>query len=118
MDARQGHPLHPLEGAALTATQDHSLKGMTTMPLCSAIYDADTTEERILRWGWWHIQCMTLAAQAHEPATKDMPILEVWSYPSLQAGLDIEYPMCFRDPTDGEVLILNRGDRLEIWRES
>lgn len=87
------------------------------MPLCSAIYDADSTTPRSIRWGWWHIECMTAAARAHEPATQDMPLLEVWSYPSLQSGLDIEFPMGFRDPIDGEVLIFNKGDRLEIWRE-
>ena len=88
------------------------------MPLCTAIYDADTTEARKVRWGWWHIECMTAAAQAHEPATKDLPILETWSYPSLQSGLDIEFPMGFKDPSDGEVLIFNKGDRLEVWREA
>ena len=88
------------------------------MPLRTAISDADTTEPRSVRWGWWHIVCMTEAARAHEPAVKDMPILEVWSYPSLQNGLDIEFPMAFKDPSDGEVLTLNKGDRLEVWRES
>lgn len=85
--------------------------------LNAAIIDADTTTPRSIRWGWWHIMCMTDAARAHEPATKDMPILDVWSYPSLQSGLDIEFPMGFKDPADGEVLILDKGDRLEIWRD-
>lgn len=83
----------------------------------TAIYDADTTTSRRLRWGFWHLEVMTIAAQAHEPATQGMAILDTWSYPSLQSGLDIEFPMGFRDPTDGEVLILNAGDRLEVWRD-
>lgn len=87
------------------------------MPLCAAIFDADTTTPRPLRWGWWHMVVLTEAAKAHEPATKDMPLLEVWSYPSLTNGLDIEWPMGFKDPADGEVLILNKGDRIEVWRE-
>jgi hypothetical protein len=56
------------------------------MPLCAAIYDADTIEARPVRWGFWHLQVLTLAARAHEPATEGMPLLEVWSYPSLSAG--------------------------------
>jgi hypothetical protein len=87
------------------------------MPLNTAIYDADTNKTRALRWGWWHIECMTFAAQVHEPATEGMLLLETWSYPSLQSGLDIEFPMGFKDPSDGEVLILNKGDRLEVWRD-
>lgn len=87
------------------------------MPLNTAIYDADCIEPRSLRWGWWHIEAMTLAAQAHEPATQGMPILETWSYPSLQNGLDIEFPMGFKDICDGEILIFNKGDRLEVWRD-
>lgn len=87
------------------------------MPLNTAIYDADQKVERPLRWGWWHLQCMTEVARAHEPATRDMPLLEVWSYPSLQSGLDVEFPMGFKDPADGEVLIFNKGDRLEVWRD-
>jgi hypothetical protein len=83
----------------------------------TAIYDADTTTKRSLHWGFWHLVCMTEAARAHEPAVKDDAILTVWSYPSLQNGLDIEYPMGFKDPSDGEVLIFNKGDRLEVWRE-
>jgi len=89
------------------------------MPLCTAIYDADTIGPRKMPhgWGWWHLEMMTFAARVHEPATKDMGLLDVWSYPSLQAGLDIEFPMGFKDPADGEVFILNKGDRLEVWRE-
>jgi len=87
------------------------------MPICAEVYDADMTEPRSIRWGWWHMLILTYAAQAHEPATQDMPLLEVWSYPSLQAGLDIEFPMGFQDPADGEVFILNKGDRIEVWRE-
>jgi hypothetical protein len=85
--------------------------------LAAAIYDVDVIEPRRLRWGWWHIVCMTEAAQVHYPETEGMGILAVWSYPALQAGLDIEYPMGFKDPADGEVLILNVGDRLEVWRD-
>jgi hypothetical protein len=88
------------------------------MPLCTAIYDADTTTQRPIKWGWWHVVCMTEAARAHVPEVRDMAVLEVWSYPALQSGLDIEYPMAFKDPYDGEVLTLNKGDRLEVWRES
>jgi hypothetical protein len=87
------------------------------MALCSAIYDADTIDPRPMRWGWWHIEVMTDAARAHYPEVRDLPILEVWSYPALQSGLDIEFPMGFKDPADGEVLILNKGDRLEVWRD-
>jgi hypothetical protein len=81
------------------------------------IYDTDTITPRPLRWGFWHLVVLTEAARAHEPATADMAILDVWSYPSLQSGLDIEFPMGFRDPADGEVLILNKGDRIEVWRD-
>lgn len=70
-----------------------------------------------MRWGWWHLRMLTEAARAHEPAVKDDAILTVWSYPSLQSGLDIEFPMGFKDPEDGEVMILNKGDRIEVWRD-
>jgi hypothetical protein len=40
------------------------------MALCTAIYDADTNKPRKVRWGWWHIEMMTFAAQVHEPATE------------------------------------------------
>lgn len=86
------------------------------MPLCTAIYDADTTTPRTVRWGWWHVECMTEVARAHEPAVKDDAILTVWSYPSLMNGLEVEFPMAFKD-LDGEVLTFNKGDRLEVWRE-
>ena len=88
------------------------------MPLATAIFDAGTLNRRSLRWGWWHVECMTEAARAHYPEVKDLPLLLVWSYPALQSGLDIEYPMGFKDPYDGEVLTFNKGDRLEVWRES
>ena len=89
------------------------------MALCTAIFDADTTTPRKMPngWGWWHVECMTEAAQAHEAATRSLPLLEVWSYPSLQSGLTITYAMGFKDPEDGEVFILNKGDRLEVWRD-
>lgn len=83
----------------------------------TAIYDADTTTPRRVRWGWWHIECMTEAARAHYPEVADLPLLQVWSYPALQNGLDIEFPMGFKDPADGEVLIFDKGDRLEVWRD-
>lgn len=87
------------------------------MPLCTAIYDADTTTPRSVRWGWWHVVCMTLVAQAHYPETEGMAVLDTWSYPALQNGMDVEFGMGFKDPDDGEVLVFNPGDRLEIWRE-
>lgn len=87
------------------------------MPLCAQIVDADTITPRKIAWGWWHIECLTQAAQAHEEGTQGMAILDTWSYPSLQAGLDIEFSMGFKDPFDGEVLILNKGDRIELWRD-
>lgn len=87
------------------------------MPLCAAIYDADTITPRKVRWGFWHLQCMTDAARAHFPEVATLPLLDLWSYPALQVGFDIEYPMAFRDPSDGEVLTFNAGDRLEVWRE-
>lgn len=88
------------------------------MPLLTQIIDAGTTTPRKIRWGWWHVECMTDAARAHVPETKDLPILEVWSHRSLQAGLTIEFPMGFKDPFDGEVFILSEGDRLKVWRQS
>lgn len=88
------------------------------MPLLAQIADADTNEPRTLRWGWWHIVCMTEAARAHVPEVKEQAILEVWSHPSLRNGMTVEFPMAFRDPSDGEVLTLNRGDRLTVWRNS
>lgn len=89
------------------------------MALCTAIYDADTTTPRKMPhgWGWWHLECMTEAAKAHYPEVADLSILDVWSYPALQSGLDIEFPLGFQDPTDGEILIFNSGDRLEVWRD-
>lgn len=88
------------------------------MPLCAQIIDADTVTPRSVRWGWWHVMCMTEVARAHEPAVEDCDVLSVWSYPSLVGGLDVEFPVGFKDPTDGEVLVFNKGDRLEVWRES
>lgn len=88
------------------------------MPIAAAIYDEGTTTPRPLRWGWWHLDCMTEAARAHFPVTQNMSMLTVWSQPETANGFDIEYPMGFKDPTDGEVLTLNKGDRLEVWRES
>lgn len=85
--------------------------------LMTRIIDADTGEDRSVRWGWWHVLCMTDAARAHVPATQDMAILTVWSYGDLPHGLTIEYPMGFKDPSDGEVFVLNEGDRLEVWRD-
>lgn len=88
------------------------------MGLLAQIIDAETNEPRSLRWGWWHIMCMTDAARAHVPEVKDDAILTVWSHKDLQNGMTVEFPMAFKDPSDGEVLTLNKGDRLKVWRES
>jgi hypothetical protein len=90
------------------------------MALCAAIIDADRTTMRSLNWGWWHIECMTKVALAHYPELAKDGVtspLDVWSFPALQSGLDVAYSMGFKDPYDGEVLIFNAGDRLEVWRD-
>lgn len=87
------------------------------MPLASRITDASTGEARAMRWGWWHIEMMTVAARAHFPETEDMALLTVWSQPETSNGFLIEFPMGFKDPTDGEVFILNASDHLHLWRE-
>jgi hypothetical protein len=87
------------------------------MALCTAVIDADTGKPRAIRWGWWHVDCMTVAARAHIPEVRDLPLLDVWSHEELWNGLTIEYPVGFKDPVDGEVFILNEGDRLNVWRD-
>jgi hypothetical protein len=87
------------------------------MALCTQVIDAGSTTPRHIRWGWWHVECMTEAARAHVPAAADLPLLDVWSLPETANGLRIEYPMGFKDPADGEVFILNQGDRLLMWRD-
>jgi len=87
------------------------------MALCTQVTDAGTDQPRRVRWGWWHVECMTDAARAHIPGAADLPLLELWSHPSLGNGLIIEYPVGFKDPVDGEVFILNQGDRLDVWRD-
>lgn len=87
------------------------------MALCTAVTDAGADEPRKMRWGWWHVECMTVAARAHVPETASLPLLDVWSHPDLRLGLTIRWPVGFKDPEDGEVFVLNRGDRLNVWRD-
>ena len=87
------------------------------MALCTQVIDAETDEPRTIQWGWWHVEVMTQAARAHIPGAADVPLLELWSHPALSRGLTIQFPMGFRDPADGEVFILNTGDRLNVWRD-
>lgn len=87
------------------------------MPLCARVYDSGSTEPRSIRWGWWHVVCMTEAARAHFPVTQNMALLTVWSQPETCNGLTVEYPMAFRDESDGEVFTLSRGDKLLVWRD-
>lgn len=89
------------------------------MALRTAITDATTGELRRPPhgWGWWHVECMTTAARAHHPEVAHHGLLEVWSLPATSGGLTIEFPMGFKDPDDGEVFILNVGDRLDVWRD-
>lgn len=83
--------------------------------LNTAIYDADTITPRKLRWGWWHILMMTEVARREGGFPEDMPILEVWS---LNGGKhEVQHAVGYRDETDGEVLIFNPGDQLEVWRD-
>jgi hypothetical protein len=83
------------------------------MALCTAVYDADTTTPRKMRWGWWHLECMTQVAKYESGL--DVPLLELWS---LNGGKhEVQYGVGFKDPVDGEVFILNPGDQLEVWRD-
>ncbi len=87
------------------------------MPLMATL---TRDEERVKMphgYGWWHVECFTAVARAHVPATADLPLLEVWSHPDLQAGLTVQWPVGFRDRTDGEVLTFEVGDRINVWRE-
>lgn len=85
------------------------------MPLCTAIINEGTTIARKVRWSWWHVECMTEVARREGDMSADTPILEVWS---INGGHHtVESGVCFKDPYDGEVLTLNSGDLLEVWRE-
>jgi hypothetical protein len=87
------------------------------MPLCTAIYDADTTTRRKLPngWGWWHVEVLTWLARVEQGWPKDVGLLQVWSLN--HGSLEVTAAVGFKDPADGEVLILNPGDRVEFWRE-
>lgn len=83
--------------------------------LNTAIYDADTTTPRKVRWGWWHILVMTDLARREGEMPDDLPLLEVWTW---NAGRhEVQFTTCYRDPDDGEVLVLHQGDQLEVWRD-
>jgi len=85
------------------------------MPLNSAIYDADTVTPRPMRWGWWHLEVMTDIARKEGGFPDNTPMLEVWS---LNGGKhEVQAAIGYRDPSDGEVLILHPGDQLEVWRD-
>ena len=83
--------------------------------LCTAIYDADTTTPRKVRWGWWHVLVLTDLARREGGWPEDMAILEVWS---LNGGKhEVQYETWYRDDSDGEVFVLRPGDQIEVWRD-
>lgn len=85
------------------------------MPLFAQVMDADTVTPRKIRWGWWHMLVLTDVARREGGWPEDMPMLEVWS---LNGGHhEVEGSVGYKDPDDGEVFILNRGDMIEVWRE-
>jgi hypothetical protein len=88
-----------------------------TMPLCSQIVRDGENHSLPHGWGWWHLECITTAARAQCALPSDMPLLEVWSQPETQNGVELALAIGFKDPSDGEVLILRPLDRLRVWRE-
>lgn len=58
-----------------------------------------------LRWGFWHLQCITDAAWK-----EGVNLGEVSSY-------TLTAPHSYRDPQDGELLELQPGDVLSMWRD-
>lgn len=83
--------------------------------LNTAIYDADTITPRSIHWGFWHLLVMTNLACREGGFPLDMPITQVWS---LNGGRhEVQFAVGYRDPYDGEVIIFNPGDQLEVWRD-
>jgi hypothetical protein len=87
------------------------------MPLCTAIYDADTTTRRKLPhgWGWWHVEVITDIARREGGMSEDTPLLTVWS---INGGHHtVQHGVSYQDPEDGERITFWPGDELEVWRE-
>lgn len=76
-------------------------------------------EDLPLRWGWWHIECMTDAVRAMiGDEGKEIALLTVWSRGDTCNGVTLDRAISFKDPSDGEVLTLLPMDRLLIYRTS
>lgn len=73
------------------------------MPLLTEI--TRDGEKLKLRWGWWHVNCMSDAAEA-----EGVRLADVGEYVLTQEHT-------FTDESDGEVLVLKPGDKLSMWRE-
>lgn len=77
-------------------------------------------ENLSLRWGWWHLEVMTVAVRQElniEKGNPDYPLLDLWSRKDTQNGFTLSGDYTATDPDDGEVLELHVGDRLHVWRE-
>lgn len=85
------------------------------MPLCSAVYDADTVTPRKVRWGWWHILVLSDLAAREGGWPADTPVLNLWT---LNGGKhEVQYETWYKDYSDGEIFVLRPGDQIEIWRD-
>lgn len=73
------------------------------MSLRTQIIDGDV--HRSLRWGWWHVICLTNAAEAEG--------VDLWD----AAEYVLTQDHSFTDPDDGEVLDLPAGTTIRLWRD-
>ena len=85
------------------------------MALCTAIVDAGTDEPRKMPhgWGWWHVERIAEVIRTEADLPEDTALLTVLN----QCPWEVQSPHTFTDPTDGEVLHLSPGDRLDAWRD-
>jgi hypothetical protein len=91
------------------------------MPLCTQIVRDGETLRMPNGWGWWHVVCMNLQSQTDEttdPAQQDRTISDGPLGQSKTGEVVVQYATAYRDPSDGEVLTLQPGDILRMWRES
>lgn len=88
------------------------------MPLVAKI--TRDGENLSLRWGFWHLESMTIAVRNElglKEGDPDYPLLNLWSRKDTQSGFTLTQGHQFVDLTDDEVLTLMVGDTLHVWRE-
>jgi hypothetical protein len=60
-----------------------------------------------LKWGWWHVDCFFKAFIAENPDGKFEQLFD--------PGYTYQQEHSFTDETDGEILLINVGDRFSWW---